>query len=83
MDPAGLPVSRRIAWYRAARVVSEAIEGGDTRAALAVLRGLGLLDGQRVDIPADDPKAMQAEADLRAREDESERRLRELCVFSL
>ena len=54
---------------------------GNTRAALAVLRGLGLLDGQRADIPTDDPQALRAEADLAAREKESKRRLRELSVF--
>jgi hypothetical protein len=65
----------------AAEAVSDAIQTGDTRTALAVLRGLGLLDGQRANISGDDPHALRAEADLAVIEAEKRRRFRELSVF--
>ena len=64
---------------RAAGIVSEAVAGGDTRVALAVLKGLGLLDGQRTEIGKDDPDTLRDEADLTAREAASEQQLREMC----
>lgn len=52
----------------AAERVSEAIQAGDIRASLAVLRGLGLLAGDRPHIGPENPDEVTADADLFRRE---------------
>ncbi len=46
---------------KAARTVEGAVEGGDSRAALAVLKGLGLLNGEPPEIGSDDPEDLEEE----------------------
>jgi len=61
------------------RVVSKAIEGGDLRVAMDVLKGLGLLGSRiQIEIGEDDPAALEEEARIAESETESERKLRSL-----
>lgn len=71
--------------HRAAETVAEAVEGGDVRAALAVLKGLGALSGSPPVVdPADaaqlEKRAETAsrEAEIAGREAESSRKRREM-----
>lgn len=64
----------------AAEVVAAAVEGGDVRAALAVLKGLGLLDGRPRGVGGEDPETLQAEAELSSREQEKDRSWRQLMA---
>ena len=64
----------------AAGVVATAVQGGDVRAALAVLKGLGLLDAHPVEVGGEDPGTLRAEAELSAREQEKNRSWRELLA---
>lgn len=61
----------------AARLVASSIDSGDTGAALAVLRGLGLL-GTRigVEIPSDDPADLEQEAMIEKAELDADRKMR-------
>ncbi len=52
---------------------------GDARVALAVLKGLGLLSGQRVEIGDEDPEILRAEAELAERRAANKRALDEIC----
>ena len=64
----------------AAEVVTAAVEGGNVRAALAVLKGLGLLDGRPLEVGGEDPERLRAEAELSAREREEDHSWRELIA---
>lgn len=44
---------------RALKAVQQALETGDARVAILVLRGLGLLNGERPTIPSDDVKELK------------------------
>ena len=59
--------------------VSRAIQGGDARAGLSLLKGLGLLSGERVDIGEEDPVTLLAEAELAERRAANKRALDEIC----
>ena len=60
-------------------VVSRAIEGGDLRVAMDVLKGLGLLGSRiQIEIGEDDPAALEEEARIAEGEAASERQLRSL-----
>jgi hypothetical protein len=48
----------------AARTVEEAVASGDVKAALAVLRGVGLLRGAATALGPTDPERLRAEAEL-------------------
>jgi len=65
---------------RAVEAVSQAIEGGDVRTAVSLLRGLGVLDGQRTRIGPEDADVLREEEELSAREEESSRRLRSVLA---
>jgi hypothetical protein len=61
----------------AVRSVSRAIDEGDLRAAMDVLKGLGLLGSRiQIEIGEDDPEALEEEARIAEGEAESERKLR-------
>jgi hypothetical protein len=47
---------------KAAKAVASAIDAGDGKTALALLKGLGLLSGDRVSIGSDDPKELAENA---------------------
>jgi len=53
---------------QAAETVEQAIQRGDSRAALSLLKGLGLLGKQPIAVGTDDPDALQAEAARRKEE---------------
>jgi len=48
-------------------VVAKAVRAGDVKAALAVLTGLGVLDGRQRPIPSDDPVVLARKAEVHAR----------------
>lgn len=58
---------------RTAAAVSNAAEGSDIQAALALLKGLGLLDGRGLLVGSDDPEGLKREADILAREEKVDR----------
>jgi hypothetical protein len=66
---------------RAVQAVSDAIEAGDLRAALAVLKGLGFLGGHPAEIGGDDPGILRKESELASREAYGERIFRELTAL--
>ena len=61
--------------------VSAAVESGDVRASLAVLRGTGILAGDRHPIGPEDLEEVEEEAELARLEREGERRQRQLMAF--
>lgn len=61
--------------------VCRAIQGGDAKAGLAILRGLGLLSGQRADIGEEDPAVLKAESELAERRAANKRALDEMCLL--
>jgi hypothetical protein len=61
---------------KAERTVAEAIEGGDVRTSLQVLRGIGALSGERVSVGSDDPEVLRQEAKIERHEEDSDRALR-------
>ena len=61
---------------RAIETVCAAIEQGDVRAALAILKGAGVLGSYSSEIGPEDPTEVEEEAELAARERESDRLLR-------
>ncbi len=66
---------------RATAVVSRAIDEGDLRAAIALLKGLGLLSGSgQIEVGPDDPNLVRAEAELAEKEAASERFMRSLVI---
>jgi len=62
--------------HQAIETVSAAIEEGDVRAALAILKGAGVLGGYSSEIGPEDPTEVEEEAEFAARERESDRLLR-------
>jgi hypothetical protein len=64
----------------AAETVVAAVEGGDVRAALAVLRGLGLLPGRQPTIGADDPEELAERAAIAERKKEDDRIFRRIIL---
>lgn len=52
----------------ASRNVAQAIEDGDIKVSLQVLKGLGLLDGAIPELESDDPDLLAREAEVEARE---------------
>jgi len=78
---AGLETRLSAIAERAAETVSQAVESGDVRASLALLKGLGILAGQRAPIGSGDANVLREEAELAAQEDENHRRLRSLLPF--
>jgi hypothetical protein len=65
----------------ALETVAGAVESGDVRAALAVLKGLGALSGTRPAVGSDDARELSEEAELSARERASARELRRLIAL--
>lgn len=63
---------------RAVEALYAAIEAGDARVALALLKGLGLLDDREREIPTDDPAVLQEEVELAECEAANDRQLRSL-----
>jgi len=57
--------------------VKKALQAGDAKTGLALLRGLGALDGNRPEPPSDDVQELR----LRLRRAESERLLAETCFL--
>lgn len=66
---------------RAIQTVDEAIGAGDVRVALAILKGLGLLDGCVTAIGVNDAATLREETELERKQVEADRRLRSLTVF--
>ena len=66
--------------YRAAETVATAVEDGNLRASLQVLRGVGLLTGERHKIGSDDPNVLREEAAIQERAEASDRGLRDLIA---
>jgi len=65
---------------RAMANVAEAVESGNLKASLTVLKGLGVLSGVQPGLCSDDPALLAEEAELRALADKSNRRLRRLTA---
>ena len=64
----------------AADIVANAVRGGDTRAAIAVLKGLGLIPGEPLSIGSDDPEVVRVEAELAEEEAKTSRMMRRLSA---
>ena len=64
--------------HRAAANVAKAIEEGDLRASLAVLRGLGSLAGKGPVCGTDDPQVLREESEIAKKESQFHRSLRNL-----
>jgi len=62
----------------ALKAVETAISNGDARTALAVLKGIGFLNGERWPIGAEEPEEVAIEDRLAAREAEADTSLRKL-----
>jgi hypothetical protein len=62
----------------ALKAVEDAIAGGDIRASLAVLKGVGFLSGDRRPIGPEDPEEVATEDRLVASEAEADKSLRKL-----
>ena len=58
----------------AADCLKKAVEAGDTKISLEVVKSLGLLSPRAID--SDDPRELEKEAELCAREREGDRRVR-------
>lgn len=67
--------------HQAADTVARAIEEGDTRAALEVLKGLGLLEKGTIQIGNDDPHILQEEAELAASKEAFDRQIHLMSPF--
>ena len=67
---------------RAVEALSVAIEFGDAHVALALVKGLGLLDGRQRAIPTDNPAVLRQEVELAERQAASERQLRGLGALA-
>ena len=65
----------------ALNTVQGAMEAGDARIALAVLKGVGVLGGRRPAIGPDDPEVVEEEADLAQAETEAVRRHNRLLAY--
>ena len=65
----------------ALETVSAAVESRDVRAALAVLRGTGILAGDRPPIGPEDPEEVEQEAELAKMEREGQRAERRMLTF--
>ncbi len=65
----------------AAKAVSEAIDGGDTQAALTVLKGLGLLSKNAINTGNENPDVLREESEIIENEAASERRIRASLLF--
>ena len=65
---------------QAMETVCAAIEEGDVRAALAIVRGAGVLGGYSAEIGPEAPAGVEEEADLAARERQWNRLLRRALV---
>ncbi len=63
---------------KATETVTEAIEQGDTKAALALLKGLGMLPGSPIRIGTDDPHILRQDSEIAEKEAHSVRREREM-----
>ena len=61
--------------------LQNALEAGDARAAIAILKGAGMLDGQRPTIGPEEPDAVREEAALARREAEAILRTRRMLAF--
>ena len=66
--------------HSACETVATAIEEGDARTALAILKGLGVLPGSRPAIGGEDPVELQDQASVEARERDSDRALRRMTA---
>jgi hypothetical protein len=69
---------------KALGAVEQALDAGDARVAVAVLKGVGMLDGQSLYVGSDDPErvAQEIKAAQRQRErDEKQRELMDLLDF--
>ena len=65
----------------AVETVSAAVEARDVRAALAVLRGTGILAGNRPPIGPEDPEEVEQEAEVSKMEREGQRAERRMVAF--
>lgn len=62
--------------HQAADTVAQAVEEGDVRAALVVLKGLGFLPERAARFGCDDPEILREEAEITANKEALERQLR-------
>ena len=65
----------------AVETISAAVESGDVRAALAVLRGTGVLAGDRPRIGPEDPDEVAQEAEVSKMERDAQRAQRRMMTF--
>ena len=65
---------------RAVEAVSSAVDSGDPKTALALLKGMGLLDGRRAAIGSEDPEVLREEANLDERDAETDRLMRMIAA---
>ncbi len=66
---------------KAVDTVANAIEKGDLKAALTLLKGVGILSGQEPRIGDADPDVLKAEAEIAEQQAQSDRLMRSLLVF--
>lgn len=64
----------------ATTTVASAIQRGDVPASIAVLRGLGLLNGRRPSAGPDDPDDLRKDEELAARERRSDRLMKDMTL---
>lgn len=74
----GIQAGLWIAAAKAVEAVTEAIEAGDGRMALQVLKGVGALSGQSPPCASDDPDILRQEAEIAQQASESDRQMRKL-----
>jgi len=66
---------------RAVQTVCAAVEGGDAKIAIALLKGLGLLDGRAAAIGVDNPSVLRDEVEVAEQEAASDRNLRAMLAL--
>ena len=64
----------------AAEVVAQAVDQGNVRVAMEILKGLGNLSGKRATVESDDPEELRKHGEIEQKERDSALRTRELIA---
>lgn len=67
-------------WSRAAENLAAAVEQGDLKASLAVLRGVGALEGRNPTIESDDPRELADNAEHTAAQARNAREMSRMLI---
>lgn len=65
---------------KASTVVAQAVDRGDVRVSLEILKGLGRLSGKRATVGSDDPEELRKHAEIKQKEWDAVLRTRELLA---